>query len=86
MSKSAVFPNVQSRCGYLFCVSGNGTVTSNVLFSQKNHIELNVSVSDDAGLDFTQLDVSTIKKRNIRVLSKKRHQWSAKEFNKYIYI
>lgn len=59
MSKSAVFPNVQSRCDQ-FCVSGNGTVTSNVLFSQKGSKELNISVSDDAGLDFTQLDVSTI--------------------------
>nr|XP_022313030.1 cadherin-23-like [Crassostrea virginica] len=58
--KYTLSPNAQSRCGSQFCVSGNGTVTSNVLFSQKGHLVLNISVSDDAGMDFTQLDIYII--------------------------
>lgn len=51
---------VGSGCSSSFCVTTNGTVYSNVLFTGKGFAKINISVNDIAGIDYTLLDIYVI--------------------------
>lgn len=51
---------VGSGCSSSFCVTTNGTVYSNVLFTGKGFAKINISVKDIAGIDYTLLDIYVI--------------------------
>lgn len=62
---------VGSGCSHSFCVTINGTVYSNVLFTGRGYAKINITVNDTAGTDYTILDVR--KKLFIIVKLKKKH-------------
>lgn len=51
---------VGSGCSHSFCVTINGTVYSNVLFTGKGYAKINITVNDTAGTDYTLLDIYVI--------------------------
>jgi hypothetical protein len=51
--------DITTLCKKEFCVTENGTVESNVLFSKRGYVRLSITVNDTAGFDTATLDVST---------------------------
>lgn len=51
--------DILQLCKKEFCVTENGTVQSNFVFSNKGYAELSIMVNDTAGFDTATLDVST---------------------------
>lgn len=51
---------VGSGCSHSFCVTINGTVYSNVLFTGRGYAKINITVNDTAGTDYTLLDIYVI--------------------------
>ncbi|XP_061191821.1 cadherin-23-like [Saccostrea echinata] len=51
---------ITTSCKKAFCVTENGTVVSNFLFTGKGSIELNIRVNDTAGSSDTTLDIYII--------------------------
>nr|XP_034311814.1 cadherin-23 [Crassostrea gigas]XP_034311815.1 cadherin-23 [Crassostrea gigas]XP_034311816.1 cadherin-23 [Crassostrea gigas]XP_034311818.1 cadherin-23 [Crassostrea gigas] len=51
---------VGSGCSHSFCVTINGTVYSNVLFTGRGYAKINITVNDTAGTDYTILDIYVI--------------------------